>query len=57
MQPGEDPRTYLSRVDDIVGMLELLGEHENEDEVNRKIIRHLCGDFDIEKRFLFFRMT
>lgn len=36
MHRGEDPQMYLSRVDDIVDMLESLGEHQNEDEVNRK---------------------
>lgn len=54
--PGEDPQLYLSRVDDVVYMLEAPGEHRSEAEVNRKkIVRHLSGDVDIEQRTAFLR--
>lgn len=45
----------MNRVDDIVDMLEALGEHKSEAEVNRKIARHLSRNFDVEQRTVFLR--
>ena len=41
MELGEDPQTYIGRIDDAVDMLESLGVPKTAKEVNRKIIRHL----------------
>ena len=50
MELGEDPQTYIGRIDDAVDMLESLGLPKTAKEVNRKIIRHLSSDYDIEQR-------
>ena len=50
MELGEDPQTYIGRIDDAVDMLESLGVPKTAKEVNRKIILHFSSDYDIEQR-------
>ena len=55
MEKGEEPMKFFSRVDKIVGTLASLGVPKSEGEVNRKLVRVLTADYEIEQRTLLYR--
>ena len=46
---------FFSRVDEIVGTLASLGVPKSEGDVNRKLVRVLTADYEIEQRTLLYR--
>ena len=48
MEKGEEPMKFFSRVDKIVGTLASLGVPKSEGEVNRKLVRVLTAEYEIE---------
>ena len=55
MEKGEEPMKLFSRVDKIVGTLASLGVPKSEGDVNRRLLRVLTADYEIEQRTLLYR--
>ena len=55
MEKGEEPMKFFGRVDKIVGILTSLGVPKSVDDVNRKLVRVLTDDYEIEQRTLLYR--
>ena len=55
MAKGEDPMKFFSRVDKIVSSRASLGMPKSEEGVNRKFVKVLTADYEIEQRTLLYR--
>ena len=55
MEKGEEPMKFFSRVDKIASTLASLGVPKSESDVNRKLVRVLMDDYEIEQRTLLYR--
>ena len=55
MEKGEEPMKFFSRVDTIVGTLSSLGVQKSVGDVNRKLVRVLTNDYEMEQRTLLYR--
>ena len=55
MEKGEEPIKFFSRVDKIVGTLASLSVPKSEGDVNRKLVRVLTANYEIEQRTRLYR--
>lgn len=55
MQRGEDPMKLFSRTDEIVSILKTLEETVSETNVNRKLVRALTSDYEMEQRTILYK--
>ena len=55
MKKGEEPMTFFSRVDMIANTLASLGVPKSEGDINRKLVRVLTDDYEVEQRTLLYR--
>ena len=55
MEKGEEPMKFFSRVDKVVGILASLGVSKSEGDVNRKLVRTLTPDYEMEQRMVLYR--
>ena len=54
-EKGEEPMKFFSRADKIVGTLASFGVPKSDEDVNRKLVRVLTADNEIEQRTLLYR--
>ncbi|CAN0395471.1 unnamed protein product, partial [Laminaria digitata] len=55
MEKGEEPMKFFSRVDKVVGVLASLGVEKSVGDVNRKLVRSLTSDYEMEQRTILYR--
>ena len=52
MVEGEDSVEYLSRIDETVQKLAMLGGTKDDDDVNVHIVQNLSASYEVEKKIL-----
>ncbi|CAN0405489.1 unnamed protein product, partial [Laminaria digitata] len=55
MEKGEEPMKFFSRVDKVVGVLASLGVEKSVGGVNRKLVRTLTSDYEMEQSTILYR--